>query len=50
MDIMKDCWNPAAVATDLILGFCALIAVLLIWRTFRTPDVPTWGRGRKRDG
>ncbi|MBB6070205.1 hypothetical protein HKM21_15695 [Longimicrobium terrae] len=44
LDIVKICPPPSAIATDLILSFCAVVAVLLIWRVFRRPDVPAWGR------
>lgn len=39
---------PHSPGTPMILGFCAAIAVLLLWRMFRKPDVPTWGRREKR--
>ncbi|MBB4635810.1 hypothetical protein [Longimicrobium terrae] len=47
MDIVIDHGSPS-LAAPMILGFCAVIAILLIWRTFRKPDVPTWGRRGKR--
>jgi hypothetical protein len=39
---------PSSPAMPMILGFCAVIAILLIWRMFRKPDVPSWGRRGKR--
>ncbi len=49
MDIVKVDPGPEIGASEVIFVFCALIAILLIWRTFRKPDTPTWGRHRKRD-
>jgi hypothetical protein len=48
MDIVKICPPASAMATNLILSFCAVIAVLLVWRMFRKPDVPSWGRRGRR--
>lgn len=48
MDISKTCWSPALAATDPIFVFCAVIAVLLVWRLFSKPDLPSWGRHGRR--
>jgi len=49
MDISTMDPGPSLGTNALIFGFCAVIAVLLIWRMFRKPDTPGWGRRGRRE-